>query len=102
MCEVFPERKLMVTDRPSRRAPEGDHHLRVAVLANDQRVIFELLIAPGARIKAVVIRSGVPIQEDFVLSEVLEHGKQRIVRDTDEVRLKDGDEFWAIPGGDKS
>ena len=43
-----------------------------------------------------------PIQPDFVLSEVLPSGKQKIVPDDRKIHLKDGDEFWAIPGDDNS
>ncbi len=76
--------------------------VRVEVLVNDHRVTFDQAGATGAQIKTAAIRAGVPIQADFVLSEVLEHGKQRIVPDDKEVHLKEGDEFWAIPGDDNS
>ena len=37
-----------------------------------------------------------------MLSEVLPSGKQKIVPDDKKIHLKDGDEFWAIPGDDNS
>ena len=56
----------------------------------------------GAEIKAAAIEAGAPIQPDFVLSKVLPNGKQRIVPDDKQIHVKDGDEFWAVPGDDNS
>jgi len=56
----------------------------------------------GAEIKAAAINAGVPIEADFVLSRVLPNGKQKIVPDDKKVHIKQGDEFWAIPGDDNS
>jgi hypothetical protein len=56
----------------------------------------------GAEIKAAAIRAGAPIQADFVLSKVLPNGKQRIVPDDKQIHVKEGDEFWAVPGDDNS
>jgi hypothetical protein len=78
------------------------HHVSVQVLVNDQKVTLEKDEATGAEIKAAAIAVGVPIELDFVLSEVLPNGKQRVVPDDKRVHLKDGDEFWAIPGDDNS
>lgn len=75
---------------------------RVQVLVNGEKVVLDRSEATGAEIKAAAIAAGVPIQPDFVLSEVLPSGKQKIVPDGKKVHLKDGDEFWAIPGDDNS
>ena len=56
----------------------------------------------GAEIKKAAIAAGAPIGPDFVLSEVRPNGEQRIVGDETEIVVKDGDEFWAIPGDDNS
>ena len=75
---------------------------RVQVLVNGQKVVLDQSEATGAEIKAAAIAVDVPIQPDFVLSEVLPSGKQKIVPDDRKIHLKDGDEFWAIPGDDNS
>jgi hypothetical protein len=71
-------------------------------LNEDHTVVLNGRNHTGADIKAAAIAQGVPIQADFVLSEVLPNGKQKIVRDDRTVNVKDGDEFWAIPGDDNS
>lgn len=85
-------------------APAGaaTRETQVEVLVNGQKVVLHESEATGAQIKAAAIAAGVPIQPDFVLSEVLPSGKQKIVPDDRTVHLKDGDEFWAIPGDDNS
>lgn len=75
---------------------------KVHVTVNGEQVVFQQAKATGAEIKATAIAAGVPIQEDFVLSEVLPSGKHKMISDDREVHLKDGDEFWAIPGDDNS
>lgn len=75
---------------------------QVRVLVNGQEVVLDQSEATGAEIKAAAVAAGVPIQPDFVLSEVLPSGKQKIVSDDKKIHLKDGDEFWAIPGDDNS
>jgi hypothetical protein len=82
--------------------PEAERRVKIEVLVNDQRVVFDTTEATGAEIEAAAIKAGVPIEADFVLSEVLDHGKQRIIAGNEDVRLEDGDEFWAIPGDDNS
>lgn len=76
--------------------------LRVQVHINGETVNLDRPEATGVEIKAAAIAAGVPIQADFVLSEVLPSGKQKIVPDDRKIHLKDGDEFWAIPGDDNS
>jgi hypothetical protein len=84
-------------------ATEADaRESRVRVLVNGQEVVLGESEATGAEIKAAAIAAGVPIQPDFVLSEVLPSGKQKIIPDDRKIHLKDGDEFWAIPGDDNS
>jgi hypothetical protein len=80
----------------------SDHRRPVQILVNDQKVVVDDDEATGAEIKAAAIAAGVPIEPDFVLSEVLPNGKQKVVRDDKKIHLKDGDEFWAIPGDDNS
>ena len=84
-------------------ATEADaREYRVRVHVNGQEVVLGESEATGAEIKAAAIAAGVPIQPDFVLSEVLPSGKQKIIPDDKKIHLKDGDEFWAIPGDDNS
>ena len=68
----------------------------------DTRVTLTEHNLTGAEIKAAAIEAGAPIQPDFVLSMVLPNGKQRIVPDDKRIPVKDGDEFWAVPGDDNS
>lgn len=76
--------------------------VQIHVLVNGQKVLLDQHEATGAEIKTAAIAAGVPIQPDFVLSEVLPSGKQKIVPDDKKIHVKDGDEFWAIPGDDNS
>ena len=80
--------------------PDGRSEIRVTV--NGQFVVFAVKQVNGEEIKSTAIAQGVPIQLDFDLSEVLPDGKQRPIRNDKSVTLKEGDEFWAIPGDDNS
>jgi hypothetical protein len=83
-------------------AEAGARESHIQVLVNGQKVVLNESEATGAEIKAAAIADGVPIQPDFVLSEVLPSGKQKMVPDDKKIHLKAGDEFWAIPGDDNS
>lgn len=78
----------------------GDKAAEITV--NGQPVVVAKDRLTGLQIKEAAIRAGVPIQVDFVLSEVRPSGEQKIVTDDREVPVKTGDEFWAIPGDDNS
>ncbi len=80
--------------------PEGHSEIRITV--NGQFVTFAVKQVNGEEIKSTAIAQGVPIQLDFDLSEVLPDGKQRPIGNEKSVTLKEGDEFWAIPGDDNS
>ena len=72
------------------------------ITVNDQAVVLPRGKESGLQIKQAAINAGVPIQIDFVLSEVRPNGEQKVIPDDREVEVKDGDEFWAIPGDDNS
>lgn len=72
------------------------------ISVNGQAVLVAKDRLTGLEIKDAAIRAGVPIQADFVLSEVNPGGQQKIIADDREVPVKSGDEFWAIPGDDNS
>ena len=74
----------------------------VRIIVNGQPVVLTDRHQTGASIEQAAIAQGVPIQLDFVLSEVLPNGHQKVIPDEGHVTLKDGDEFWAIPGDDNS
>ncbi|TCC20724.1 hypothetical protein E0H58_25580 [Kribbella speibonae] len=80
----------------------GPRPEQVRITVNEQYVVMPDKHATGAEIKQAAISAGVPIQPDFVLSEVRPNGEQKIVPDEKKLSLKDGDEFWAIPGDDNS
>lgn len=75
---------------------------KIAIKVNDDPVALTDKHQTGASIKAAAIEQGVPIEADFDLSEVLPNGKQKPIADDKKVEVKDGDEFWAIPGDDNS
>jgi Multiubiquitin len=84
-------------------APEQDHPAeKIAIKVNDDPVAVTDKQQTGASIKAAAIEQGVPIEADFDLSEVLPNDKQKPIADEKNVEVKDGDEFWAIPGDDNS
>ena len=76
------------------------HEIRVTV--NGQFVVLRSREVTGLQVKEAAIAAGVPIQLDFVLSEVRPSGEQKIIPDDREIAVKSGDEFWAIPGDDNS
>jgi hypothetical protein len=75
---------------------------KIAIKVNDDSVAVTDKHQTGAGIKAAAIAQGVPIEADFDLSEVLPNDKQKPIADDKKVEVKDGDEFWAIPGDDNS
>jgi Multiubiquitin len=76
------------------------HEIRVTV--NGQFVVLTSREVTGLQVKEAAIAAGIPIQLDFVLSEVRPSGEQKIIPDDREITVKSGDEFWAIPGDDNS
>lgn len=76
------------------------HEIRVTV--NGQFVVLKSREVTGLQVKEAAIAAGVPIQLDFVLSEVRPSGEQKVIPDDREITVKSGDEFWAIPGDDNS
>jgi hypothetical protein len=85
------------TSDEAREKPREAH-----ITVNDQPVVMARGKASGLQIKQAAIAAGVPIQADFVLSEMWPNGEQRIIADDREVEVKDGEQFWAIPGDDNS
>ena len=81
---------------------QGPKPDQVRITVNEQYVVMPDKHATGADIKMAAIGAGVTIQPDFVLSEMRPNGEQKIVPDEKKLSLKDGDEFWAIPGDDNS
>ena len=77
-------------------------HEPFRITVNEQSVAVTEHKLTGAQIKQAAIGAGVPIQQDWVLSEVRPSGEQKVVPDGTEIPLKEGDEFWAIPGDDNS
>lgn len=91
-----------MTDTTTSPSPAAAKPQTATIKVNDTAVVLAGRHTTGAGIKEAAIAAGVPIQPDFVLSEVLPNGKQKIVPDDKPVTVKDGDEFWAIPGDDNS
>jgi hypothetical protein len=74
----------------------------IRVTVNGQFVVLTSRRVTGLQVKEAAIAAGVPIQLEFVLSEVRPSGEQKIIPDDREITVKSGDEFWAIPGDDNS
>ena len=89
---------MMPDDMTASEADSGE----IRVTVNGQFVVLTRRRLTGLEIKEAAIRAEVPIQLDFVLSEVKPSGEQKIIPDDREVTVKSGDEFWAIPGDDNS
>jgi hypothetical protein len=81
-------------------ADEESREIRITV--NGQFVVLTSRKVTGLQVKEAAVAAGVPIQLDFVLSEVRPGGEQKIISDDREITVKSGDEFWAIPGDDNS
>lgn len=92
------ETETTQTAAPEHRRPGETFTIKV----NDGAVILTGRTQTGASIKTAAIVAGVPIQPDFELSEVLPNGKQKPIANDKKVEVKEGDEFWAIPGDDNS
>lgn len=82
------------------KRPKAPEHKTITV--NDEPVVVTEKHMTGTQIKAAAIAAGVPIEQDFALSEVQANGKQKPVSDDKEIAIKAGLEFWAIPGDDNS
>jgi len=89
-------------ESPVQDAHVGPKPDQVRIIVNGQPVALTDRHQTGASIKQAAIGQGVPIQPDFVLSEVKPDGQQKVIPDDAHVTVKDGDEFWAIPGDDNS
>jgi hypothetical protein len=74
----------------------------IKIKVNDLPVTLTDKHQTGASLKQAAIAAGVPIEADFELSEVLPNGKHKPIANDKRVEVKDGDEFWAIPGDDNS
>jgi len=79
---------------------DGDEFVTVvfAVEVNGTLVELDKRKQTGASLKLAAIAAGVPIQVDFVLSEVLASGEQQVIADDHEITVKYHDDFWAVPG----
>jgi hypothetical protein len=83
-----------------KREPERHEHGHperhmVTVTVNDQPVKLHDEKATGREIKTAAIAQGVQIHENFVLREELSNGKNRVVRDDEEVHLHEHLRFTA-------
>ncbi len=84
-------------------APAEQHrHHELTITVNDEPVTLKDHHQTGLSIKEAAAAQGVPIQADFDLSEVLHDGKQKPIGNDRRVEVKEGDQFWAIPGDDNS
>jgi hypothetical protein len=83
---------------------DGDEFVSVifGVEVNENFVELGNRRQTGASLKEAAIAKGVPIQMDFVLSEVFDNGEEQVIPDDTEITVKYNDDFWAVPGDDNS
>lgn len=77
---------------------KGPKQHPVTIKVNNQSVTMPDKHATGLGIKEAAIAAGVEMQLEWVLSDE----KERIITDDKKVTLKDGDDFWVVPGDDNS
>jgi len=78
------------------------HSRIVTVRVNNQEVIFNVHKATGLEIKETAIKQGVQIEPDFVLSEMVDQGNLKPIRDDEEVTLHRHQQFIAVAPDDNS
>jgi hypothetical protein len=99
---------MVVGEQPAQARSDGIpvtdtvRHREVRVTVNGLDVTLSEHKVTGLQVKEAAIAAEVPIQLDFVLSEVRPSGEQKIISDDRKITVEDGDEFWAIPGDDNS
>lgn len=91
-----------MSDNETTAPAEHHEHHEFTITVNDKSVTLTDHHQTGLSIKEAAIAQGVPIQTDFELSEVLHDGKQKPIGNDKRVDVKEGDQFWAIPGDDNS
>ncbi len=80
---------------------EERHHL-VDIVVNKKEVRIEGPKANGLQIKEAAIAQGVKIELSFQLSEKVGEHKTKVIDNTDEVRLHEGQVFVAVADDDNS
>jgi hypothetical protein len=88
-----------MADNPENKA---QHDKDVEIFVNSKVVKVKDKEMTGLQIKEAAIKQGVAIQLDFVLFEDLSNGQQVIIKDTQVVRIRNGQRFEAITNDDNS
>lgn len=70
----------------------------VTIQVNSVNVTMPDKHATGVEIKRAALQAGLPIALEWVLSDE----RERIIPDDKKLSLKDGDDFWVVPGDDNS
>lgn len=83
-------------------AAEHREHHTFTITVNEKPVVLDEHHQTGLSIKEAAIAQHVPIQLDFVLSEIRPGHPEKPVPDDKHIEVKEGDQFWAIPGDDNS
>jgi Multiubiquitin len=74
----------------------------VDIIVNKKSVEMDTKRATGLQIKQAAIAQGVQIEPDFQLFRLLGGGQRKLIGDTDEIELHQGEEFAATAGDDNS
>jgi hypothetical protein len=91
----------MDTDNQHAERAEAPAH-QVTIMVNTKSVHIAGPRVTGAEIKQAAMAQGVPIQADFVLSELRQNGRTKIVGDTDVVTVTPKSAFVAVAPDDNS
>jgi hypothetical protein len=83
--------------------PTSKHHGHaIEVQVNNRAVQLPDRKVTGLEIKQAAIQQNVPIELDFVLSELREHHPAQVVGDSDTVKITKHSRFTAVAGDDNS
>jgi predicted RNase H-like nuclease (RuvC/YqgF family) len=90
-------------DKLEKEAEQLEGKKPIEVVVNEKHPVkLEGREQTGLSIKQAAIKQSVPIQLDFVLSIERGGGKTEIIGDGQNIKVKDGDRFLAIPNDDNS
>ena len=81
---------------------EKGHHKMVDITVNNRAVQIDGPRVTGLQIKQAAIAQGVPIDLDFQLTEIRNHGERQIIGDSDVTTVTKHSKFVATASDDNS
>jgi hypothetical protein len=76
--------------------------VKINITVNTDPVVLDNKRQTGMSIKQAAIAQGVDIKTDFVLSIERRPGRTELIGDNQPIKVKDGDDFLAVPNDDNS